>query len=87
MNPCNDCIHFPICEMGGLLDPDEKCVDRISAVEVKGHWIRPPHIKKTYRRLCSECGHTSYFCGEGDYPYCPYCKASMKEEDEDDAST
>ena len=79
MNQCNDCVHFPICDRAGLLDNDEYCMNRIPAQEVKGHWIKPFfRSEKTYIRMCSECGNEVYFCGSGNYPYCPYCKANMK---------
>ena len=45
----------------------------------KGRWIRMYYNRpKQYTRICSECGEISWFCGIGDYNYCPWCGARME---------
>ena len=41
-----------------------------------GTWTRPSR-PKTYERFCSCCGGKSWYCGTGDYAYCPNCGAKM----------
>ena len=48
-----------------------------------GHWLRKKRQPKSYLRICSVCGKEAYFCGNGDYPRCPYCTAIMKRNKED----
>lgn len=43
-----------------------------------GHWSRPKR-PSTYVRYCSVCGEKSWYCGKGDYNYCPNCGAKMDE--------
>lgn len=44
----------------------------------RGRWIRMySNRPKQYTRICSECGEISWFCGIGDYNYCPWCGTKM----------
>lgn len=46
---------------------------------VKGEWIRSSNMsKRSYQRVCNKCHNISYFCGNGNYPNCPYCLADMR---------
>ena len=47
-----------------------------------GRWTRPRR-PKTYERFCSCCGEKSWYCGTGDYAYCPDCGAKMDEVSDD----
>lgn len=50
----------------------------------KGRWIRLYYNRpKSYTRICSECRETCWFCGIGDYNYCPWCGANMVEGEEE----
>jgi len=45
----------------------------------KGEWVKIPNMpKRSYQRMCTNCYNVSYFCGDGDYPTCPYCLADMR---------
>lgn len=44
----------------------------------KGYW-KHGTTPKSYVRTCSVCGERSYFVGIGEYPFCPYCKAEMRQ--------
>lgn len=45
----------------------------------KGKWLKSSNMsKRSYQRLCSNCKHIVYFCGDGNYPNCPYCLADMR---------
>lgn len=47
-------------------------------VTPKGKWLKSSNMsKRSYQRLCSNCKHIVYFCGDGNYPNCPYCLADM----------
>lgn len=49
----------------------------------QGEWLKLSNMsKRSYQRLCSNCRHISYFCGKGNYPFCPYCKAEMKSKED-----
>ena len=59
-------------------------IDNAPTVEERPHgkWIRASNMsKKSYQRVCDQCHHISYFCGDGNYPNCPYCLAEMREAD------
>lgn len=43
----------------------------------QGEWVHN-RSKRSYRRMCTNCYNISYFCGDGDYPNCPYCGANMR---------
>lgn len=48
----------------------------------KGKWLKSSNMsKRSYQRLCSNCKHIVYFCGDGNYPNCPYCLADMRGEE------
>ena len=63
---CNDIARFPYA----------------NAEPVRhGRWIKENIRKKSYLRLCSDCGKIAYFCGTGcSYKYCPHCGAKMDAE-------
>lgn len=51
--------------------------------KTQGEWLKLSNMsKRSYQRFCSNCHHISYFCGNGNYPFCPYCKAEMKSEED-----
>ena len=58
----------------------EKLIDYIADAEPIRHgtWTRPRR-PKTYERFCSCCGCKSWYCGTGDYAYCPNYGAKMDE--------
>ena len=51
---------------------------------MKGRWERVhPSRSKSYLRFCSVCREQCWYCGTGDYDFCPNCGADMRgEEDE-----
>jgi hypothetical protein len=45
----------------------------------QGEWVKTHNMsKRSYRRMCTNCYNISFFCGDGDYPNCPYCLADMR---------
>ena len=59
--------------------------DCISRQAKKGKWIRMYYNRpRQYTRICSECGEICWFCGIGDYNYCPWCGARMREDGEEE---
>ena len=55
--------------------------NNVSTIEErpKGKWLKSSNMsKRSYQRLCSNCKHIVYFCGDGNYPNCPYCLADMR---------
>ena len=82
---CNkNCIHYPVCE---LKKYDFANIDECmyyAEERPKGKWIKSSNMsKRSYQRVCNQCHHISYFCGDGNYPNCPYCLADMREADND----
>ena len=50
---------------------------------VKGKWYIPKeYSRKTYRRICTNCLNVAYYCGTGNYRYCPNCGADMRGDNE-----
>lgn len=46
---------------------------------MRGKWYRPKEWQtKTYKRLCTNCQDVAYYCGTGDYKFCPNCGADMR---------
>ena len=44
-----------------------------------GFWYKPKEFSgKSYRRICSSCQDVAYYCGIGNYRYCPNCGARME---------
>lgn len=64
-----------------------KLLDNAPTVEERpqGEWIKLSNMsKRSYQRVCNQCHNISYFCGNGNYPNCPYCLAEMKREAENE---
>lgn len=56
--------------------------DKAMTNRPKGKWLKSSNMsKRSYQRLCSNCKHIVYFCGDGNYPNCPYCLADMRGEE------
>ena len=59
----------------------ELAIKALEEERPKGEWLKSSNMsKRSYQRLCSNCKHIVYFCGDGNYPNCPYCLAEMRGE-------
>ena len=48
----------------------------------RGEWYKPyGFTEKSYKRVCTNCQDVAYFCGKGNYRYCPNCGAKMEVQD------
>lgn len=77
---CDNCVYYEKCighQYCGLIDKAPTIEER-----PKGKWLKSSNMsKRSYQRLCSNCKHIVYFCGDGNYPNCPYCLADMRGEE------
>lgn len=77
---CNNCKNYLICE-NKHYNIEKPCDFYME--EKKGKWIRLNNTStRSYKRVCNKCNKISYFCGEGNYPNCPYCLAEMEADNE-----
>lgn len=68
-------------EKGLLIAAD--ILELFPSAQKTGKWYRPQEwTTKTYKRLCTNCQDVAYFCGDGDYKFCPNCGARMEEDDD-----
>lgn len=83
MSICDKCLHREICCDEDMGEEALKFCAHLLEERPKGKWLKSSNMsKRSYQRLCSNCKHIVYFCGDGNYPNCPYCLADMKGEEE-----
>lgn len=67
--------HTSLYDAFGLAIDD--CPEADVQEVIHGKWSKPNNRSKTYLRRCSICDKIAYFCGDGNYNYCPNCGNPM----------